>query len=84
MYFAKCSGFFLFFLRKGSFWGLQNGVGINLGLKWHLAFDEAKKSVEILSFWNQQVLINHLQQPIATKLSNLNIQGLDLQLRFNF
>lgn len=69
---------------KGSFWALQNGVSIGLGLKWHLAFDHHKKSVEILGLWNQQVLINHIQQPIATRLSNLNIQGLDLQLRFNF
>lgn len=74
----------IYFNTSASFWGLQNATDLYLGLKWHLLFDENRKSVSIQMGWDQQVFINHLQKPIATKLSHLNIQGLDLQLRLNF
>jgi hypothetical protein len=69
---------------EGTQYGLQNVIDIQMGLRWNMRFNDDTMGFGFQIGWDQQIWINHVQQPFSTASSNLSIQGIDLRARFDF
>jgi hypothetical protein len=69
---------------EGSQYGVQYVLDIQMGIRWGMRFNDDTMGFGLQLGWDQQVWINHVQEPVAASASNLSLQGLDFRARFDF